>query len=181
MNKQELYIEKYKTAPQEIKHLMSFEGSIDTLRSLWETYDIEDNHEQCKRLSFEIGCVLLGVTHPRDFIKQLEQELGVSPETARSIAKDVNEKMFSQVKDLLIEIHNLRGTASNNIETKNTESPKIPATTSTGSPDLFEKKLKQSVLAAPAPQSTKIPVTNESGAADTPQLPSKDSYREPIE
>lgn len=173
MNREDIYIEKYERAPKRIQNLMEYENSIDTLRYLWKTYSIED-HEQCQKLSFEIGCVLLGLTHPKDFIPQLVKEVGVTQEIARAIAKDVNEKIFAQVKDILIETYSLNKAPQKTVSAEQNLQPQKPQGYSTP-PAMFEKKLQQSVLMSSGKNTSTQKPTGES---TPPPVPKNDPYKE---
>ena len=57
----------------------------------------------------EAGYVMLGVTHPNEFIANLAERLEVDKEKARAIAQEINEQIFKKVRDSLRKIHNMRG------------------------------------------------------------------------
>ena len=59
-------------------------------------------------LANETGMVMLGVTHPNDFIGNLADRLEVDKEKARTIAQEINEQIFKKVRDSLRKIHNMR-------------------------------------------------------------------------
>ena len=66
------------------------------------------NIEQIGNLANETGMVMLGVTHPNEFIANLAERLGVDKEKARIIAQEINEQIFKKVRDSLRKIHNMR-------------------------------------------------------------------------
>lgn len=53
----------------------------------------------------EAGLVILGLTHPKDFVGNLSSRLGVNREKAREIADEINEKIFQKIREELREIH----------------------------------------------------------------------------
>ena len=59
-------------------------------------------------LANETGMVMLGVTHPNDFIGNLTDRLDVDKEKARIIAQEINEQIFKPVRESLRKIHNMR-------------------------------------------------------------------------
>ena len=166
-NKKELYKIKYKTASQEILDVMRHENCIETLEKIWESNDISSNKNR-GRLSFEIGSVLLGITHPKDFIPNLEKELEVSSEVAKQIARDVNEKIFSQVKDTLIKIHNIGG--QNNETSNNESSVSTQEDENSTPPEEFEKKLQDT--------SSETEDSGEEETKEVQQNTTPDPYRE---
>jgi hypothetical protein len=144
-------------------------SSLDMGQVLVSTDNIgtKYNLEELQRETFAylIGTVLLGDTHPKDFIPSLEKELRVSNEVARAIATEVNEKIFTPVKDLLIEMYQLGGTREEGVQTNEDVDPRYLEPIPTGvaavvteglseknyhtSHELFEQKLKQSIIQRP--------------------------------
>ena len=66
------------------------------------------NIEQIGDLANETGMVMLGVTHPNEFIGNLADRLEVDKEKARAIAGEINEQIFKKVRESLRKIHNMR-------------------------------------------------------------------------
>lgn len=66
------------------------------------------NIEQIGDLANETGMVMLGVTHPNEFIANLAERLEADKEKARAIAQEINEQIFKPVRDSLRKIHNMR-------------------------------------------------------------------------
>ena len=66
------------------------------------------NIEQIGDLANETGMVMLGVTHPNEFIANLADRLEVDKEKARAIAQEINEQIFKKVRESLRKIHNMR-------------------------------------------------------------------------
>jgi len=56
----------------------------------------------------ETSRVMLGVTHPNEFIGNLTERLEVDKEKARAIAQEINEQVFKKVRESLRKIHNMR-------------------------------------------------------------------------
>ena len=59
-------------------------------------------------LANETGMVMLGVTHPNEFVANLAERLEADKEKARAIAQEINEQIFKKVRESLRKIHNLR-------------------------------------------------------------------------
>jgi len=66
------------------------------------------NIEQIGDLANETGMVMLGVTHPNEFIGNLADRLEVDKEKARAIGGEINEQIFKKVRESLRKIHNIR-------------------------------------------------------------------------
>lgn len=66
------------------------------------------NIEQIGDLANETGMVMLGVTHPNEFIANLAERLETDKEKVRAIAQEINEQIFKKVRDSLRKIHNIR-------------------------------------------------------------------------
>lgn len=66
------------------------------------------NIEQIGDLANETGMVMLGVTHPKEFVGNMAERLEVDKEKARAIAGEINEQIFKKVRVSLRKIHNIR-------------------------------------------------------------------------
>ena len=60
-------------------------------------------------LADETGLVMLGLTHPRNYVEHLSERLGISNDEAVSLARDVNAQIFSPIRESLKKVHGLRG------------------------------------------------------------------------
>lgn len=156
-----LFQEKYNAAPKKIQEVTASEETSTTLADIAVAHQVDEEGFGNPIIGRLVGQVLVGMLHPKDFVPSLEKELSVPKETAQKIAKEVNEKIFSQVKDELVKLHNLQQPSS---------TPQTPSPTQNNDekpystpPELFEKKLKQNVVVT----------------TTTPQ--DSDSYREPID
>ncbi|MDP3734814.1 MAG: hypothetical protein Q8R39_00070 [bacterium] len=58
-------------------------------------------------LADETGLVMLGLTHPRNYVEHLSERLGISREDATALARDVNEQIFSPIREALKRVHGL--------------------------------------------------------------------------
>ena len=157
------------------------------------------NIEQIGDLANETGMVMLGVTHPNEFIGNLADRLEVDKEKARVIAQEINEQIFKKVRDSIRKIHNTREEAEEEptkgnplfnkglpfvqderteilkeIEKDHTQENLVPEIMK-GSANPFEEKMKEGVLIAPV----------EEKLLPEPEKPKKyqgfDPYKEPID
>ena len=113
----------------------------------------------------------------------MQNKLDISKEKAQEIAKEVNQKIFSQVKDLLIELHGLKKTQTITSETPSTLGNSIPTPpiVPQKSPVLPQKKEAVSETKIPKKPKTvpKMPIAKKdtSGvkSGSLPMPPIKDS------
>ena len=150
------------------------------------------NIEQIGDLANETGMVMLGVTHPNEFIANLAERLEVDKEKARAIAQEINEQVFKKVRDSLRKIHNMReegeernvGHSVSNItdinrsdilkeiekdhtKEKENDIPEIMK----GSANPFEEKMKEGVLLAPVEEKHYIEEKPKPSALPEPARP----------
>src|SRR3989344_4560522 len=78
--------------------LLCKELGVDAVKAL----DVED----------ETLHVLIGISDPKDFIRNIQAKIGVDEEKARAIAEKVNDEIFQLVKESLKVVHNITETAS---------------------------------------------------------------------
>jgi len=98
-------IEKFNAVPKNIQGLIVDESfgpaitflckglGVDAVKAL----DVED----------EVLHVLVGISHPKDFIRNIQAKIGVDEEKARAIAEKVNDEIFQLVKESLKVVHNI--------------------------------------------------------------------------
>ena len=169
------------------------------------------NIEQIGDLANETGMVMLGVTHPNEFIGNLADRLEIDKEKARAIAQEINEQVFKKVRESLRKIHNIReGEEEENqghqgnplpqgvalmaeqsredilkeIEKDHTKENNIPDIMK-GDANPFEEKMKEGVLLAPVEEKHYIEESAKTALLPEPEKPKKyqgfDPYREQLE
>ena len=167
------------------------------------------NIEQIGDLANETGMVMLGVTHPNEFIGNLADRLEVDKEKARVIAQEINEQIFKKVRDSIRKIHNTREEAEEEptkgyplfnkglpfvqderteilkeIEKDHTQENLVPEIMK-GNANPFEEKMKEGVLIAPVEEKHYIEESAKTALLPEPEKPKKyqgfDPYKEPIE
>lgn len=97
--------EKYKSLPEDLKDAIWSAESAATIQSIGKKYGL--NVEQTGKLASETGLVLLGLTHPKNYIKILSATITVDMDTARKIAEEVNNGIFSKIKEYLKKLHGI--------------------------------------------------------------------------
>ena len=161
------------------------------------------NIEQIGDLANETGMVMLGVTHPNEFIGNLADRLEVDKEKARAIAGGINEQIFKKVRESLRKIHNMREGAEEENQDKikvspfgNSQGETLPANSVNradilkeiekdhsqenlvpeimkGSANPFEEKMKEGVLIAPVEEKHYIEESAKTALLPEPEKPKK--------
>ena len=162
------------------------------------------NIEQIGDLANETGMVMLGVTHPNEFIGNLADRLEIDKEKARAIAQEINEQIFKKVRESLRKIHNMRDEEKEQevsdvrhrmsnvnradilteIEKDHSQENLVPEIMR-GSANPFEEKMKEGVLIAPVEEKHYIEESAKTALLPEPEKPKKyqgfDPYREQLE
>ena len=99
-------MEIYKKLPEDLRDAILSVDSADITRSIGEKNKL--TIDKIGELASETGRVMLGVTHPNEFIGNLADRLEVDKEKARAIAQEINEQIFKKVRESLRKIHNIR-------------------------------------------------------------------------
>ncbi len=63
--------------------------------------------EKIGELADETGLVMLGMTRPNEFIKNLERRLELPAAKAKEVAEDINQKVFFPIRESLKQIHGI--------------------------------------------------------------------------
>src|SRR3990167_6379620 len=166
------------------------------------------NIEQIGDLANETGMVMLGVTHPNEFIGNLTERLEVDKEKARAIAGGINEQVFKKVRESLRKIHNMREEAEEEkvadvghsvsniteivnrsdilkeIEKDHSQENLVPDIMK-GDTNPFEEKMKEGVLIAPVEEKRYVEESAKMALLPEPEKSKKyqgfDPYREQLE
>lgn len=188
-------MEIYKKLPEDLKDAIFSVDSADITRNIGEKNKL--TIDKIGELASETGRVMLGITHPNDFISNLADRLETDKEKARAIANDINEQIFKPVRDSLRKIHNIREEGTDvqhsvlhredilkEIEKDHTKENIVPEIMR-GNANPFEEKMKERVLLAPVEEKYYMEEP-ESALLPEPEKPKSkyqdfDPYREPVE
>ena len=97
--------EKYEKLPEDLKNAIFSVETADIIQKISKKYGLQI--DQMGELASETGLVMMGLTHPKDYIKNLSGRLGVDIDTAKKIAQEVNSEIFLPVKEHLKKIHGI--------------------------------------------------------------------------
>ena len=95
----------FEKLPDDIQNSMESKETIEFLKQTEKKYNL--NLEQTQDLSAEIGLLMFGASSPQHFIENIEKTMRIPEETAKTIASEVNEKVFRPIKESLKTIHSL--------------------------------------------------------------------------
>jgi len=95
--------EKFEELPQGLRQAIASVDTANAVQTIAKRYIL--HVDQMGALSSETGLVLLGLTHPRDFTKNLTARLRISEQRALEIAKSVSEAVLVKVKETLRGLH----------------------------------------------------------------------------
>jgi len=149
--------ESYKNLPQDVRNAIF---SIDTANVLRQIGDEKKMMiDKIGELADETGLVLLGFTHPSQFVSHLSERLGIEKSIAKEIAEEVNTKIFFPIRENLKKIHGLREEeVEREIETEKTPFPTPPSPVMPSAP-------------APTPEKTEIGPRPTSLGLEIPTAP----------
>ena len=197
----------YDSLPEDLKDSIFSVDTTSVVNEIGRKYGLAI--DKIGDLANETGMVMLGVTHPNEFIGNLADRLDVDKEKARAIAQEINEQIFKKVRESLRKIHNIREGAEEEQKTEieRHQGPSLMAGQSRedilkeiekdhsqenlvpdimkGNANPFEEKMKEGVLIAPVEEKHYIEESAKTALLPEPEKPKKyqgfDPYKEPIE
>src|SRR3989338_7384021 len=192
----------YKNLPNDLKTVFFSANKDETIESIGRKHNLMI--DKIGDLANETGMVMLGVTHPNEFIGNLADRLEIDKEKARAIAQEINEQIFKKVRESLRKIHNMRDEEKEQevsdvrhrmsninradilkeIEKDHSQENLVPEIMR-GSANPFEEKMKEGVLIAPVEEKHYIEESAKTALLPEPEKPKKyqgfDPYREQLE
>lgn len=104
-NKLQSFLDRYDKLPPEIREALFSAATAD------KVFEIGKKHglliDKVGILSSEIGMLMIGITHPREFVGSLSISLNLSANDARKIAHDINMEILAPLHDHLLKLHNM--------------------------------------------------------------------------
>lgn len=102
----EQIVKMYENLPDDLRTAIFSVDTGKVVENIGRKYNL--TIDKMGDLGNETGMVMLGVTHPKDFISNLAERLEVDKVKAKEIAEDVNVQIFRKVRESLKAIHNIR-------------------------------------------------------------------------
>lgn len=116
--------------------------------------------EQIGYLAEESGFVVLGLTHPKDFVRHISERMGIDIEKSKAIAREINHQMFFPLREMLKNAHQFELTQ------EQIQQPPPPL------PPPSRPDIRPPVIPVPAPRSASQSTPTPSPAPSKPPLPS---------
>lgn len=91
--------ERFDALPESIKQVFISSNYEETLLEIGKKYQLKV--EQLGALETETSLVMMGLTPTKDFEINLTRELGIDTEKSSQIIKEINEKVFFRIRELL--------------------------------------------------------------------------------
>lgn len=95
--------EIYLKLPEDLKDAIFSVNSAEAIQVIGKKYNL--SIDKIGELADETGMVMLGITHPSDFIINVARRVYVDKETAGKIAEEINTQIFAKVRESLKKIH----------------------------------------------------------------------------
>ena len=119
----EKLIELYRDLPPDVAAVYENASTSEVMLDVGRKNSIPI--DQLGRLSYEVGLVMVGASPAREFIGNIERGLGVPRAKAVEIAREINTRLFSPIRESLKRIHKL-GTSEQLIDERETSAQKVP-------------------------------------------------------
>ena len=169
---------KFKNLPQDLRDAILSVDTANIIQSIAKKHVL--TIDKMGKLADEIGLLMLGITHPKNFISNLEKKLGINSETIKKITEEINIQIFAKVRRSLKRIHELE---EEKIKEKKESVVPIPKSESPVPspqppvPSPFEEKLQDKVFKIETPIKKEV----EQAKKESRYPANADPYREPIE
>src|SRR3989344_9663936 len=100
-NKQQLnnILDQLDKLPPELKDAIFSNANAEKMADIGNKYDLLI--DKVGEMTNETGLLMLGVTHPNEFVGNLAERLLVDRQTASKIADDINREIFAPVREHL--------------------------------------------------------------------------------
>lgn len=103
--KRDEIIKRYEELPEDIQKAYFSSATSDAIFEVGKKHGLVI--EKMGELADETGLVMLGMTKPTEYIRNLEKRLDVEATKAKEIAEDINQKVFSPIRESLKKIHGI--------------------------------------------------------------------------
>ncbi|MBI4114886.1 MAG: hypothetical protein HY445_03530 [Candidatus Niyogibacteria bacterium] len=98
--------ERYRNLPDALREAVFSTEITETLLTLGKKYNL--SIEKIGELHTETNYIIFGISHPRDFIRNIQKATGVDALTAKNIAQEVNTLIFANIRDELKKLHGIK-------------------------------------------------------------------------
>ncbi len=98
-------MKQYLDLPEDVQKALFAPETSNSILATGKKYNLAI--DKMGELADETGLVMLGITPPSEYIKNLVKRLGVDAEKAKGVAEDINQKVFSPIRESLKKIHGI--------------------------------------------------------------------------
>ena len=106
--KEKEIMDRYLDLPEDVQKALFSSATSDAIFDVGKKHGLQI--DKMGELADETGLVMLGMTKPSEYIKNLEKRLGVEAIKAKEIADSINQKVFSPIRESLKKIHGITPT-----------------------------------------------------------------------
>src|SRR3989344_9368223 len=97
--KEQEIVKRYGDLPEDLQKALFSAQTSDAIFEIGKRHGLAV--DKIGELADETGLVMLGVTKPSEYIKNLASILALEPEKAKAIAEDINQKVFATIRESL--------------------------------------------------------------------------------
>lgn len=173
--------ERFDALPKSVQEVITSSHYEESLVEISKKHDL--SIEQMGALEIETTMVMMGLAPAKDFARNIEKQLKIETGKAYEIEKEINEKVFLRIKDLLKLMNTPPGEEPHLDEasTASTPTPKPELTAHEAEAQHIEtreeilKRLEQPEIAAPAAELVH-PIVAEKLTAPTKSTPANTNH-----
>ncbi len=96
-------VQQYEKLPLKLKEALRSVDSAKKVVDIGRKYAL--HVDKIGELGAETGMVILGFTHPGQFLPHLSRRLGLSEEKVKLVAQEINTEVFLKIREALKQIH----------------------------------------------------------------------------
>ena len=98
--------QQFQNLPKDLREAIFSVDTADIIRAIAKKHKLAI--DKMGELADEVGLLMLGITHPKDFINHLERRLETDSETTRNITEEVNTQIFAKIRESLKTMHTVK-------------------------------------------------------------------------
>ncbi len=95
----------FKMLPNDVREAILSVNTAEVIKQTADKYKLMI--DKAGQLADETGLVMLGLTHPNQFIADLAERLEIDKKLAKEIAEEINSRIFFPVRENLKKIHQI--------------------------------------------------------------------------
>ena len=118
---QEQILKVYEGLPQELKKVIFSKKTAEKILDICDKNRVEDS--RVSEIARYTGQVLLGILPPSEFQTTLEKELKLEKNLSKKLIQEINQLIFSPVKDILTKFYKKDLSPAEEAEGKPKKSP----------------------------------------------------------